>query len=319
MSFGGIGGGEAQMLVTVAICTLNRAESLRRTLESLAAMPVPDDLDWEVVVVNNNCTDHTDAVIEEFAERLPLRREFEPQRGLSRARNRAVDTAKGDYIVWTDDDVVVDPGWLAAYAEAFRRWSEAAVFGGRIIPRYETPVVKWVAESEALLVGPYAIRDFGDEPLPLSVAEGRDPYGANFALRAVEQRAFRYNPELGLGPVRRRLGDETDVIKRILQTGAVGYWVPDARVEHCISHDRQTVSYIARYFAGLGETGAFLEGKPAAPLWFGVPRWVWRRVVEGWLRYRFHRLVSPAPVWVRHLQDYAVAWGTIRYWRSERR
>ena len=216
-------------------------------------MRVPDDLDWEVVVVNNNCTDHTDAVIEDFAGRLPVRREFEPQRGLSRARNRAVDAAKGDYIVWTDDDVVVDPGWLAAYAEAFRRWPEAAVFGGRIIPRYETPGGGQMGgRKRGAARGPFAIRDLGDEPLPLCFAGNRVPYGANFALRGVEQRAFRYNPELGLGPVHRRLGDESDVIERILQSGAVGYWVPAARVEHCISHDRQTVSYIARYFVGLG-------------------------------------------------------------------
>ena len=124
------------MPTTVAICTLNRAELLRRTLDWPAVMRLPDDADWEVVVVsNNNCIDHTDAVIKAFADRLPIRREFEPERGLSHARNRAVDAAKGDYIVWTDDDVVVAPGWLAAYIEAFRRWPEAAVFGGPIIPR----------------------------------------------------------------------------------------------------------------------------------------------------------------------------------------
>jgi glycosyltransferase involved in cell wall biosynthesis len=87
------------MLITVAICTLDHAESLRRTLELLTVMRLPDDLDWEVLVVNNNCSDHTDEVIKAFADRLPIRREFEPQRGLSRARNRAVDAAKGDYIV----------------------------------------------------------------------------------------------------------------------------------------------------------------------------------------------------------------------------
>src|SRR5947207_180454 len=102
------------MRVTVAICTFNRAESLRRTLESVAALHLPEALDWEVVVVNNNSTDHTDSVIESFKERLPIRREFEPQPGASNARNRAVYVAKGDYFVWTDDDVVVDNGWLAA-------------------------------------------------------------------------------------------------------------------------------------------------------------------------------------------------------------
>ena len=132
------------MLVTVAICTLNRAASLRRTLDSLAAMQQPDGIDWELLVVNNGCTDDTDLVIRSFADRLPLRREFEAQQGHSRALNRAVGTANGDYVVWTDDDVVVDRAWLAAYAEAFRRWPEAAVFGGPIVPRYHAPVPPWV-------------------------------------------------------------------------------------------------------------------------------------------------------------------------------
>jgi glycosyltransferase involved in cell wall biosynthesis len=125
------------MMITVAIPTLNRAESLKRTLESLAAMRIPMDLAWEVLVVNNGGTDHTDQVIDSFVGRLPIRRVVEPKRGVSNARNRAVDEAKGDYILWTDDDVVVDPGWLAAYADAFKRWPDVAVFGGKIVPRLE--------------------------------------------------------------------------------------------------------------------------------------------------------------------------------------
>src|ERR1700676_2670539 len=79
-------GGEGWVRVTVATCTLNRAESLRRTLTSLAGMTVPNDLIWEVVVVNNNCTDDTDTVIATFADRLPIRREIELRRGLAYAR-----------------------------------------------------------------------------------------------------------------------------------------------------------------------------------------------------------------------------------------
>src|SRR5262249_13221390 len=159
------------MFVTVAICTFNRAESLRRTLESIAAMRMPSEVTWELVIVNNNSTDHTDEVINQYLNRLPLRREFEPRPGKSNAGNRVIDTAKGEYILWTDDDVIVEPGWLCAYVKAFRRWPEAAVFGGRIIPRYEPPVAGWVAEAEALLRGPYAVRDFGNDTHTLSVAE----------------------------------------------------------------------------------------------------------------------------------------------------
>src|SRR5215468_10860858 len=104
--------------------------------------------------------------------------------------NRAIDVVKGDYILWINDDVLVDVGWLTAYVETFRRWPEGVVFGGRIRPRYDSPVEKWIIESESLLAWPYGIRDFGDDVLSLSVNDqGHFPYGANWAIRAAEQRA----------------------------------------------------------------------------------------------------------------------------------
>ena len=114
-------------------------------------MRVSIDFTWELVIVNNNSTDRTDEVLGQYRNRLPIRREFQPVPGHCNARNRAIDVAEGEYIVWTDDDVVVDPGWLTAYAEAFRRWPEGAVFGGRIIPTFESPAVKWVIENEAIV------------------------------------------------------------------------------------------------------------------------------------------------------------------------
>jgi glucosyl-dolichyl phosphate glucuronosyltransferase len=309
------------MLTTIAICTFNRAESLRRTLDSLVAMRIPHDLAWELIIVNNNSTDHTDYVINEYLERLPLRPESEPQPGLSNARNRAIDAAKGDYIVWTDDDVVVDAGWLTAYVEAFRRWPEAAVFGGRITPRYEAPVEKWVIESEAVLEGPYAIRDFGDHVHPLSADdEDHFPFGANYAIRALEQRGFRYDPKLGPAPNSIGNQDETDVIHRLLGSGATGYWIPEAMVEHCIGRDRQTVRYIAAYYEAWGETLAFRNAAAigAAPFSFGIPRNIWPRLLVWGVLYRFCRFVSPAPVWVKYLEAYSWNKGMRRYWLRKR-
>jgi len=309
------------MLITVAICTFNRANSLRLTLDSLLAMKVPTDLTWEIVIVNNNSTDRTDKVISEYVGRLPLRREFEPRAGKSNALNRAIDVAKGDYIVWIDDDVLVDAGLLTAYAEAFRRWPKAAVFGGRITPRYEAPVEKWVLESEEVLGGPYAIRDFGAHVRPLSADdEDHYPYGANWAIRAIEQRAFRYDPELGPVPNRIRNQEETDLIRRLLASGTTGYWIPGAMVEHCIGRDRQTVRYVASYYESWGETLAFRNAAATAatPFWFGIPRRIWPRLLGWWVLYRFCRILSPAPVWVRYLEAYSWNKGMFQYWRQER-
>jgi glycosyltransferase involved in cell wall biosynthesis len=309
------------MFVTVAICTFNRAESLRLTLDSLVAMEIPSDLPWELLIVNNNSTDHTDDVIGEYVGRLPVRREFESRGGKSNALNRAIDVAKGDYIVWIDDDVLVDAGLLTAYAAAFRRWPEAAVFGGRIKPKYEAPVEKWVLESEAVLGGPYAIRDFGDQVRPFSADdEDHFPYGANWAIRAIEQRAFRYDPDLGPVPRRIRNQEDTDLMLRLLRSGATGYWISEAMVEHCIGRNRQTVRYIAEYYESWGETFSFRNAAAtaAAPFLFGIPRRIWPRLLGGWVFYRVCRFVSSAPVWVKYLEVYSWNKGMFRYWMQRK-
>jgi hypothetical protein len=85
-------------------------------------------------------------------------------------------------------------------------------------------VAKWVMESQAVLEGPYAIRDFGDHVTLLSADdEDHFPFGANWAIRALEQRAFRYDPELGPAANRWRTWEESDVIHRVLASGPTGY------------------------------------------------------------------------------------------------
>ena len=78
------------MRLTVALCTWNRCALLRETLESLSSLSIPDGIEWDIVVVNNNSTDDTEAVLKSFRSRLPLRPVFEPRQGISPARNAAI-------------------------------------------------------------------------------------------------------------------------------------------------------------------------------------------------------------------------------------
>ncbi len=293
------------MDVTVAICTRNRANSLARTLESLRQMTIPDGLAWEVVVVDNASRDATPAVLRDFAAKLPLRAEKEPVVGLSRARNRAVAAARGDWLVWTDDDVLVDANWLAAYVAAFRRWPDAAVFGGKVLPLLEPPTPDWFRAAQPLLGYLMAQRDFGDAPLPLCVAEGRVPFGANYAVRMQEQRGRQYDPDLGPGSASGRLGEETGLIDAILGAGGTGWWLPDAVVRHSITAKRQKVGYVFSYFRAHGVTAGFSGGADDVRLLFGVPRWLWRRLAVRFVRYHASRLYAPPQVWVKCLIDYA--------------
>src|SRR5918995_3785292 len=152
--------------ITVAICTWNRCHALGETLDAFTRLANPPGACWELLVVNNNCTDQTDDVIHAFEDRLPVRRTFEPEPGLSHARNRAIDEAAGAYIVWTDDDVTVCRDWLVAYAEAFRRWPDAALFGGPIEPWFDGTPPSWLQQIYPSIAGVYAPRDFGTEPIP---------------------------------------------------------------------------------------------------------------------------------------------------------
>ena len=86
------------MRIDVAICTWNRSRLLAPTLERLRELEVPQHVDWQVIVVDNNCTDDTAATLQRFAGRLPLRTTFEPRPGHSNARNRAVAEATGDLV-----------------------------------------------------------------------------------------------------------------------------------------------------------------------------------------------------------------------------
>lgn len=247
--------------VTVLICTRNRAARLSQALASAAGMRIPAGLRWELIVVDNGSSDDTAKVALGFSDRLPIRVVRESAAGLSHARNCGVSEAKGRYICWTDDDVVIDPDWLVAYVTAFARHPEAAVFGGHINPLLEAPTPAWFARlaDNWPLSTLLAKRDFGDAPIRLSLEGGIVPWGANFAVRTAEQRSVRFEAELGVSPHQQRVGEEAEAIYRIFEAGGRGWWVPEASVRHIIPVQRQTLRYVFDYFRASGETVAYME------------------------------------------------------------
>jgi glycosyltransferase involved in cell wall biosynthesis len=298
------------MRLTVAVCTRNRAESLRRTLTSIAAAAQPH-ADWETIVVDNGSTDDTASVAASFESRLPIRLIRESNPGLSRARNAAVREARGEYVAWTDDDCVVDAGWLTAYIDAFDRWPGAVVFGGPIVPAFEGSPPDWLTRISAVVGTAYAARDFGDKSIELDVREGRVPFGANYVVRAIEQRANTYDRRLGRGadlPI--AVGEESVLLESLLNAGAAGWWVPGACVTHWIPESRQTVQYLNDYFENDGafdewrRHSANIEGEPSATLH--------RRALGAEMRFRIAHLTSPPDVWIMHLISAAVSRGQLR-------
>ena len=297
------------MRFTVAICTWNRAALLPAVLDRLARVQHPPG-GWEVLFVNNNSTDDTERVLDAFEGRLPLRRAFESKQGTSHARNTAVREARGDYVVWTDDDVLVAADWLAAYARAVERHPEAALFGGPVRARFEGTPPPWFSAVRRDLGAVFAERDLGGEPFELDI-NGELPYGANFAVRAREQRRFPYDPALGRMCEGGALGDETAVIRAILAAGGTGWWVPDASVEHWIPKERQTVGYLRSYYALQGKTFLKWDGY-GGPKFRGRPLLLWCGILYAELAYALARLTGDPRRWLKPLVQASMLRGSLR-------
>jgi glycosyltransferase involved in cell wall biosynthesis len=302
------------MRVTVAICTWNRPHLLQQALEHMTRLMIPPGLEWELLIVNNACTDGTDRVIASFIRRLPLRRLYEPNPGLSNARNLAVREARGEYILWTDDDALVDDHLLVSYIDAFRQWPEAAFFGGPVYPWFAVPPPRWLRRAWPRVVDAYAVRDLGDRPIRFDGA-GLLPYGANFVVRMNEQRRHPYDPRLGHRREDRIGGEEMKLLRELMSQGGEGWWVPGARVRHVIPSERMTTRYLRTYYRGHGrylertQSGQTDEAGPAG----GSPR-DWRAVfsaIRKETRYRCRRVICPPERWIQDLIAASQAWGRL--------
>ena len=244
-------------MLSVVVCTRNRAASLARTLESLAAA-TPPRRELEVVVVDNGSEDDTQSVIARFRERLPLRGVLEPRVGVSHARNAGVMAARGEHLLWTDDDVTVCRDWIRIYEQAIEQNPHAAFFGGPIRVRFVGDPPHWIRTQLSVGASAFSGLEIRTPILPMDAISRRLPFGANMAIRAKEQREHAFDPSLGRQPWRHGMlsGEETDVLKRIAQAGATGLWVPEASVEHWIEPERQNVAYVRRFYVGMGYLAA---------------------------------------------------------------
>jgi hypothetical protein len=118
---------EMHLGITVGVITRNRAGDLTEMLESLTRQKrLPD----EVLVVDNGSTDETQAVLERFHERLPLRCKFLERADIPAARNLVIESASNEIISFIDDDCISEPQWLAAVERGFLRADNIGIVGG---------------------------------------------------------------------------------------------------------------------------------------------------------------------------------------------
>ncbi len=230
-------------MVSVVVCTYNRAESLCRMLQSLAAMVLPPAFAWELIVVDNNSKDQTRQVVSDFTTTCAwnVRYVFEESQGLAHARNRGADEAKGDIVIYVDDDIVVTPNWLQAITRAFSEL-DADCVGGRILPRWEAAVPAWLTER---FYGRLGLLDYGTRSLRM---ESPMLWGANYAVKkCLFAQHGKFDVRLGRVADKLYADEEMDFNRRLLQGGARLWYCADAVVYHSVPATRMTKSYFRKW------------------------------------------------------------------------
>jgi glycosyltransferase involved in cell wall biosynthesis len=303
------------MRVAIAICTWNRSALLDQTLAQLRRLRVPERLEWEVVVVNNNCTDDTDAVLARHAGALPLRRLFEPKPGHSNARNCALANTTADWVLWTDDDALVEEGWLAALVEAARRHPDAGAVGGPIEAWF--PVAPDPELLEAFPVLRFGFCGIENGPGERALNADEWVFGANMAFQTRWAEGLRFEPSLGRVGTSLVSGDDTDFQARVRARGAAILWAPAMRVKHYVEPARMTLSYLCEFYEALGRTTVRSVGVPEGPRLFGYPRWVLRRYVESYCLAFLCRLAGRRVERYARLREFHRSRGMLRACREK--
>jgi len=270
---------------TVLVATYNRAHLLPGTLAALGAQQVPDALAWEILVVDNNSRDHTRQVVAAFAKsvKVPVRYVFESRQGLSYARNRGIQEARGSIIAFTDDDVLPAPDWLAATIKAFATWNADCV-GGRILPRWETSPPTWITGNRFLLAR-LALMDCEESRLlTFPLADSPQVWGANMAFRReLFDRVGAFDTARGMKGTKLVRGEEVELISRALEQGARVAYDPSMVVLHRIDHDRLKKRYFLKIEFDDAENETRLLPAPPGRTFRGVPLWGYRELVtEFW-------------------------------------
>jgi glycosyltransferase involved in cell wall biosynthesis len=228
--------------LTVAICTRNRAGFLERALQSVVPQLTPLD---ELIIIDNASTDNTAQVAARFAKadnRIQIFRE--EQLGLSAARNAAHRLGRAEYVLFLDDDAIVKPGWIEAYANFIQRHKGERIgcVGGACVPDYEAPPPAWHNPKPDSY-------DLGEKEFAIA-SNQRTPGGGNCAYNTAAIFAVGgFCNDL-------KRAEDTDMHHRLHRAGYSVWWLPEAPIYHFMSKQRLQFWRMAK--------AAFVEGRAYA-------------------------------------------------------
>lgn len=240
------------VVISIIICTYNRDLYIYQTLEKIAQNDFTKEL-YEILLINNNCTDQTESECKRFKINHPdvnFHYFIEETQGLSNARNRGIKESHGDVIVFLDDDSFVEKSYLKELTNYLKTYPDFTAFGGKIIPLFENGknpswLGKWSYIWVSALNKGNHVKLFDKRSYPI---------GANMGFRKTALPPDGFNTALGRSKGNMIGGEEKEIFQQIRKNGGKIYYFPKIKVNHVIPEKRTTREYIRRLATGVGQT-----------------------------------------------------------------
>ncbi|MEM4218022.1 MAG: glycosyltransferase family 2 protein [Candidatus Methanomethylicaceae archaeon] len=288
--------------ISVVIPTCNRFAYLQDVIRSVQHHKLRSG-DFEIIVVDNCPNREPHEVVEQTSKNVdsPSFYVRELNIGLHNGRHAGARHARGDILVYVDDDIIAAPGWLQAIAEAFED-PDVHLVGGRSLPQYEADPPDWLevfwthTPEGHHYCGYLSLVDLGDRPGEM------DPnfvWGLNFAIRKQTLEMLGgFHPDGFPWELRRYRGDgETAVTRKAQALGLKAVYRPDALVYHRVPKSRLTVEYFERraYLQGISDSFTAIRAYGGLPPAASQPASLNWKTPLRWAKRSLRRLLRPAP------------------------
>ena len=272
-------------MISVIICTHNpREDFLRRTLAALRAQTLPTTR-WELLLIDNASEKSLSALLD-LSWQPNARHLRENELGLTPARLCGIREAKGELLVFVDDDNILASDYLAATAELFSKRADLGVASGRILPEYETPPPEWFLPHESWI----AVRRLEQSRWANFYDPRAEPCGAGMCLRRLIALGYAQKAMDNRQRILGRRGDsllsgeDIAITKVALGLGfSMGQFV-ELQLTHIIPSRRVSEEYLFSLYRSIiasGQVMSWLEHENSPPL----ARPSWRVYSKGALRW----------------------------------
>ncbi len=226
------------MFISVIICTYNRDKHIGRALKSLVNQDF-DRRDYEIIVVDNNSTDQTADIIHNFKKSHPdfnITIAREEKQGLSYARNKGLELAKGKYVSYIDDDGIAREDYIKQIKAYTLKYPDDVAFGGKVLPIYEKgQAPAWMSPYIERII---SVVDLGDK---VKILNKTYPVGCNmFFKKSLFNQIGGFNTALKLR------SDDKYIFLKIRAAGFRILYLPEVVVWHFIDDFRNSLSYVKK-------------------------------------------------------------------------